>query len=308
MFTHCLHRFSTPTAGGTPPITGNVTEARPRVTPASDRGVGWLPQEIINSIVDLISDDVNTLHACTQLSTTWCTAAYVYLYWTFKVPNPAGLEAEVHRFQKMGVIGNVRRVVVGWDHCQEGLIFKTLMTSLEVIKDIQEPHRSMDIQELHLSNPKINELVLKLCDNCDILKSAVRTLVLNYPTASSTNCILWFVSLFSKLENLSVCGLHIRGTDNSKVPKDIKRPPPLTGRLVLTSIDKQHSDFIRGLVSMQKKFRTVELRSCEGVREIVKSCAKTTERLVWKLDNQFGAHNLIFDYDEADVCYQISRT
>ena len=245
--------------------------------------VGWLPQEIVDYIVGKVSHRRRTLIACTQVSRTWWIAARAHLYRTFTVSDPAGFEADINELKNMGITNLVRRVVVRWAYDNGEFIFGTPeLTPLKAITHIQE----LDLRRLD-----INELVLTLRhEHFDTLKSTVRTLVLSRPT-SSTKHILWFISLFSHLEDLSVLGLDMLDNDDTQVPA-IESPPSLTGRLVLKSITHQ-SEFIHGLASMQNGFRTVELQSCKEVRGIIESCAETVERLIWQSDSPLGVYNLI---------------
>ena len=97
----------------------------------------------------------------------------------------------------------------------------------------------------------------------------------------STKRIVYFASLFPKLENLTINNIRLHDPDDSQVPV-IERPPPLTGRLKLISILIRHQEGIIDLASMQGgvKFCTVDPRSCPGVQVLMDGCARTTERLI----------------------------
>ena len=236
-----------------------------------------LPQEIVDYIVDQISDDRPTLFACTHLSRTWCIAARTHLYRTFLVSDSAGFKA-VDDLQKMGVIGLVQRMAV---------TRKIHQADFLVPKALKRLNAFTSLQELDLRYLDVGELVLRLHKRCDTLRSTVRTLALHYPTGS-TKRIVSFVSLFSNLENLAVDGINRVDTYDSQVPT-IECSPPLTGRLRLSGIPDQ--DFIRELASMQRgvKFRTVDLRFCREVQEIIDACSGTMERLTWHSSDFLGA-------------------
>lgn len=148
------------------------------------------------------------------------------------------------------------------------------------------------LQELDLRYLDVGELVLGLHQRCDTFRSTVRTLALRYPTGSVKR-ILCFISLFSKLENLTVDSINKVDTYDSQVPV-IECPPSLTGRLSLSGISDQ--EFICYLTSMQKgvRFRTVDLRFCHEVQEIIDCCAGTMERLIWHPSDFLGALNSMF--------------
>lgn len=142
------------------------------------------------------------------------------------------------------------------------------------------------IQELDLKDLDVGELVLGLHTRCDTLKSTVRSLTLRYPTGSVKR-IIWFISLFSHLENLAVDSINTVVSDDYQVPV-IESSPPLTGRLRLSGISDQ--EFIRNLFSMQNgvRFRTVDQRFCREVQEIIDGCAGTMERLIWHSSDSLG--------------------
>lgn len=238
-----------------------------------------LPQEIVDSIVDHISDDRKTLLACTQLSRAWCIAARIHLHWTFTVSHSAGLKA-VDDLEIMGTIHLVRKMVVSPKQGQMGFLL---------------PHKALirlnafnHLQELVLTCYDIGELVLGLHENCDTLKSTVRTLTLQYPSGS-TKRIVWFISLFSNLENLAVHdSMYMVNTEDPQVP--VTESPPLKGWLNLKTIWKG-SEFICDLASMQHgmRFRTVELCGSAGVQGVINGCGRTMERLIWYAFHILGA-------------------
>lgn len=240
-----------------------------RIPVASEGGSVRLPQEIVDYIVEHISNDRSTLFACTHLSRTWCIAARPHLHRTFTVSDSAGFKA-IKVLQRVGVIDLVRRVAVTRGIDQSDFLGPKALTGLNAFASLQE----LDLRYLDLG-----ELVPRLHEGCDALRSAIRTLTLHYPTYNA-NHIFFFVNLFANLENLAVEGIDSVVTGDSQVPA-IELSPPLTGQLRLSRILDRN--FIRYLGSMQKgvKFRTVDLRFCQGMREIIDGCAGTMERLIW---------------------------
>ncbi|KAF9647241.1 hypothetical protein BDM02DRAFT_2734925 [Thelephora ganbajun] len=234
----------------------------------SKAGSARLPQEIVNCIVDYISEDRATLFACTHLSRTWCIAARAHLHRTFTVLDSAGFGV-ADNLQRMGMAHLVRKIVVARQINQTDFMLPETMTRLHAFTHLQE----LDIRYLDVGKP-----LCWLYEHCDILKSTVRTLTLRYPRGSIKQ-LFCFVSLFSSLENLTVDSIDIDFTPDAFVPV-LGSSPPLTGRLTLTGIFDQ--EFISGLVSLQKgiKFRTVDLQFCGEVQEIVDACAGTMERFI----------------------------
>ena len=228
-----------------------------------------LPQELVDYIVDHISDDRSTLFSCTHLSRTWWIAARAHLYRTFTVSDSAGFKS-VDDLQKMGMIPLVHKMVATRkiNHAD----------FLSPPKALTRLNTFTHLQELDLRYLDVGELVLKLHECCDTLRSNVRSLTLRYPTGSVKR-IVCFINLFSKLENLTVDSINSVFTYDSQLPK-IECPPPLTGRLKLSGITEQ--EFISDLASMQNgvRFRTVDLRFCRDVQEIIDACAGTMERLI----------------------------
>lgn len=236
-----------------------------------------LPQELVDYIVDHISDDRSTLFACTHLSRTWCIAARTHLYRTFTVSDSSGFMT-LDDLQKMGMAGLVHKMILTRKINQTDFLSPKALTRLNAF---------MYLQELDLRYLDVGELVLRLHNRCDTLKSTVRTLSLRYPTGSIKR-IVCFISLFSNLENLAVDGINrVLFSDDSQVPV-MERSPPLTGQLRLSAISDQ--DFIHSLASMQQgfRFRTVDLRFCREVQEIIDGCAGTMERLIWHSSDFLG--------------------
>ena len=246
---------------------------------ASKAGSVRLPQEIVDRILDYISDDRRTLFACTHLSFTWCIAARAHLHRTFTVLDPAGLEA-VNDLQSMGMVHLVRGIAVAqWIHQTDFVSPGTRM------------HLSTftHVQELEIGYLNVGGLLTLLHQHCDVLKSTVRTLTLRYPRGS-TEQLLCFISLFSDPENLAVECIE-SGLAPAAVVPILESSPPLTGRLALTGIFDQ--EFMSGLASLQNglKFRTVDLQFCEEAQEIIDNCAGTMERFIWHPSEFRGKFN-----------------
>ena len=239
----------------------------------------WLPQELVDCIVDYISDDRPTLFACTHLSRTWCISARFHLYRTFTVSASSEFDA-VEDLQRMGMIHLVRRMVATRKINQADFLLPTTLTRLHAFTHLQE----LDIRYLDVGN-----LLLWLHEHCDILKNTVRTLTLRYPRGSIKQLVC-FINLFSNLENLTVDSIDRTIAYDSKVPV-IEYSPPLTGRLTLTGIFDP--EFIAGLASMQKgvRFRTVDLQFCGEVQEIIEACAESMERLIYHPSDFRGAYH-----------------
>lgn len=239
-----------------------------RVLGISKPGNVRLPQEIVDYIVDYISDDRSTLFACTHLSRTWCIAARAHLHRTFTVSNFAGFEA-VNDLQSMGIAHLVRRIAVTRQIHQTDFLLPGTIAHLNAFTHLQE----LDIKYLN-----VGELLDWLHLHCDVLKTTIRTLTLRYPRGG-TKQLLCFISLFSGLENLAVESIDNGHAYDTAVPV-LKSSPPLTGRLTLTGIFDQ--EFTSGLASLQKglKFRTVDLQFCGETQEVIDGCAETMERLI----------------------------
>lgn len=240
-----------------------------------------LPQEIVDYIVDYVSDDRPTLFACTHLSRAWCIAARTHLYRTLTVSDLTGFKA-TNDLQKMGMVHLVHRMVV---------IRKINQVDFMLSKTLTRLNPFTHLQELDLRYLNVGELVLQLYEGCDTLKSTVRTLELRHP-AGGIKHIVCFISLFSNLENLTVDGIN-RIISDSPIPV-VEYSPPLTGRLKLSGISDQ--DFIHDLVSMRGgvRFRTVDLRFCREVQEIIDGCAATMERLIWHSSDFIGGYIFAF--------------
>ena len=227
-----------------------------------------LPQELVDCIVDYVSEDRSTLFACTRLSRTWYIAARAHLYRTFTVLDFAGFDA-ADDLQRMKMIHLVRKIVVVRQIHQTDFFLPEMMSHLYTFTHLQE----LDIRYLEVGPP-----LLWLHEHCEILKSTVRTLTLRYPRGSIKE-LLCFISLFSGLENLTVDSID-RDFDMETFVPVLETSPPLTGRLALTGIFDQ--EFMSGLVSFPKgvNFRTVDLQFCGEVQTIVDGCAGTMKRFI----------------------------
>lgn len=250
-----------------------------------------LPQELVDHIVDYISEDRRTLLACTHLSRTWCIAARAHLYRTFTVLDSEGFSA-ADDLQRMGMTHLVRRIVVSRQIHQMDFLLPETMIRLHAFTHLQE----LDIRYLNVGQP-----LQWLHEHCDILKSTVRTLTLRYPKGSIKQ-LLCFISLFKSLENLAVDSIDRDFISEDFTPV-LETSPPLTGRLTLTGIFDQ--EFMSGLVSLQKgvKFRTVDLQFCGEVQVIVDGCAGTMERFICQPSDFHGRRNyMYFIILRAHVC------
>ena len=250
-----------------------------------------LPQELVDCIVDYISEDRSTLFACTHLSRTWYMAARIHLYRTLTVSDSMEFDA-ADDLQRMGMIHLVRRIVVARQIYQVDFLSPETMARLHAFTHLQE----LDIRYLNVGQP-----LYWLNEHCDILKSTVRTLTLRYPRGS-TKQLLCFISLFSALENLTVDSIDGDLVIDTSVPIP-ETSPPLTGRLALKGIFDQ--EFMSGLVSLQKgvKFRTVDLQFCGEGQEVIDGCAGTMERLICHPSDFRGRCNsTYFTMVHADVC------
>ena len=241
----------------------------------------YLPQEIVDYIIDYVSEDRRTLFSCTHLSRTWCIAARVHLHQTLKVSAPTEFES-VKELQSMGTINLVRRIVVARQMLDTDCFVPKMMMRLNAFTYLQE----LDIRYLN-----IGELLTWLPRHCDALKSTVRTLTLRYPRANAKQ-LLCFISLFSCLENLAVDSIESQYSPDSVVPV-MESSPPLTGRLTLTGIFDQ--EFMSGLASLQKglRFRTVDLQFCGEVQDVIDGCAGTIRRFICHPSDFRGKSNLL---------------
>jgi hypothetical protein len=248
----------------------------------------WLPQEIIDHIVDYISDDRAALFTCTYLSRAWCITARAHLHRTLVVSNPLWFGA-VDDLLKMGMAHLVREMVVTRKIGETEFWLPATVTRLDAFTHLQE----LDIKFFDVGAP-----LLWLHEHCEILKSTVRSLTLRYPKGSIKQ-LVYLISLFSNLENLTVDGFNKAVAHDSQVPV-VQGSPPLTGRLVLGRIIDQ--EFFSALASIPGgvRFRTVDLQLCEGVQGIIDACAMTMERLICRprASDQSGFKEL--DLSECD--------
>ena len=251
----------------------------------SKAGSVRLPQEIVDYILDYVSEDRPTLLACTHLSRAWCIGARAHLYRTFTVSDSMGFDA-INDLQSMGTIHLVRKMAVAPRMFQTDLIVPKITTRLNAFTHLQD----LDIRYLN-----VGELLTRLPRHCDVLKSTVRTLTLRYPRGS-TKQILSFVRLFPSLENLSVDNIEQESAPDAVIP-DLKSSPPLTGRLTLTGILDQ--EFMSGLASLQKglRFSTLDLQFCGEAQEVIDGCAETMRRFICSPSDFRGKTTLHSSHD-----------
>jgi len=246
----------------------HLTRRMKRALGVSRAGNVHLPQEIVDYILDYVSEDRPTLLACTHLSRAWCIGARVLLYRTFTVSDCQGFEA-VDDLQNMNTICLVRKLVVARRMSQSDLAIPKITAHLNAF---------MYLQDLDIRYLDVGELFAWFPQHCGVLKSTLRTLTLRYPRGS-TKQILCFVSLFSGLENLAVDNIEQESASDAVVPIP-ESSPPLTGRLTLTGILDQ--EFMSGLACLQKgiKFRTLDLQFCGEAQVLIDGCAETMRRFI----------------------------
>ena len=173
---------------------------------------------------------------------------------------------------------------------------------------MERMHAFTRLQELDIRYLDVGAPLSWLHEHCDTLKSTVRSLTLRYPRASVKQ-LACFISLFSRLEDLTVDGIGVAIVYDSQVPA-ITRSPPFTGRLTLTRISDQ--EFLSSLASMQNgvRFRTVDLQFCGEIQEIIDACAGTMERLISNPSNLHGMYWFLYSITvagESDISYQTLR-
>ena len=122
-----------------------------------------LPQEIVDRIVDDVSNDRPTLIACTYLSCTWYIAARIYLHRTFTVFRSAGFK-HVNALQEKGTINLVSRVCVYPRDDRADFLVPEALRPLSAFKSPQE---------LRLFFFDVGELILRLDNRCDAFMSTV---------------------------------------------------------------------------------------------------------------------------------------
>ena len=269
-----------------------------RVSGVGEVGNTWLPQEIVDYIVNHISDDRPTLFACTYLSRTWCIAARVHLHRTFTISDHEGFDV-IDDLQQVGVIDLVRKVVAVRKFNQANFLMPSKMERL---------HAFARLQELEIGSLDVEAPLLWLYEHCDVLKSTVLSLTLRYPKAGIKQ-LACFISLFSNLENLTVDGIGTGAAtvDDSQVPV-VSNSPPFTGRLTLMGI--RDEEFLSALASMQNgvRFRIVDLQFCLGMQELVDACAGTMERLVCHPSESHGTYRYLYSVmGESDIRCQTLR-
>ena len=240
-----------------------------RVLRTSKVGNIWLPQEIVDIIVGHVSDDRDTLFACTHLSRTWCIAARSHLHRNFTISSAEDFQS-VEDLQNLGIVHLVRKVLVAQMFNQSDYLSSQNLTHF---------HAFTHLQELSIKYLDIGELLVWLHQHCDILRSTVRTLTLLYPRCSIKQLIC-FIGLFSNLENLAVNSIDSVDLHESQVPV-MEGSPPLTGRLSLSGILDQQ--FLSALAWMPNGlgFRTVDMQFCGDAQEIIDACAGTITRLIY---------------------------
>ena len=238
-----------------------------------------LPQEIVDHIVNYISDDRPTLFACTHLSRTWCIAARAHLYRTYTVWSFTGFRA-VNNLQSTGAVHFVRRLVVAQQIHQADFLSSRTTTYLNAFTQLQD---------LRIERLNVGGLLTWLHPHYAILNPTVQTLTLRYPRGTAKQ-LLCFISLFSGLEDLVVERTENETVSDAVVPVP-EFSPPLTGRLKMVGIFDQ--EFMSGLASFRKglKFRVVNLQFCEGAQKVIDGCVGTMERFVYHPPDFRGKFN-----------------
>lgn len=214
-----------------------------------------IPQELVENIIDCLSDDRPTLETCSLVASTWLTRSRHHLFhavslnskmaeqWCSTIqPGPAGVSYFVHTLTLRQTQGDP------WLKTEFLDTITDHFSSFQRIEDLS-------IIWLDLGDFKPGSLIRHFV-HCG---SSLRSLHLSYLSADYS-ALMTFLQLFPNLDDLLI---HTPDLRNDNPPPHISRTdPPFHGLLNLLSFDSASSPFISHLAGLDLRFSSISAFDC----------------------------------------------
>ena len=215
-----------------------------------------LPQELVEDIVDRLSDDRPTLEICSLVATTWLPRSKAHIFnRVFLNSDNAKKWCSAVRPGPDGPSHLVRTLSL-----QQAQGYRWLGTKiLDEISDHFSSFRrveNLSITWLDLGDFEPGSLTRHFVH----FGSSLRSLRLSYICADSS-ALIAFIRLFPNLEDLLI---HTPDLCDDSPPSHVSRPsPPFHGSLNLLSFDSSSSPFVSHLAGLDLRFSSISAFNCD---------------------------------------------
>ena len=214
-----------------------------------------LPQELIEGIIDYLSDDCQTLETCSLVATTWLARSRRHLFSRISL-NPTTVKkwCSAIRAGPDGIPRLVRTLTL---HQAQG--HRWLGT--EFLDTISDHFSSFQ----YIENLTITWLNLGDFDPGSFTRhfghygSSVRSLHLSY-LSGDYSAFMAFLQLFPYLEDLLIHTPELY--DDNPTPRISRTAPPIHGFLNLLSFDFSSSPFVSHLAGLDLRFSSISIFDC----------------------------------------------
>jgi len=216
-----------------------------------------LPQELVEHIIDCLSDDLRTLETCTLVTTTWLARSRRHLF------NSISLDDE--RVRKW--CSAIRPGTEGISQLVRTLALQQAPQGYRWLGTV-----FLDTIPDHFSSfRRVEKLVVTWLDLGDFepgslgrhfvhYGTSLRSLRLSYLSADYSS-LMTFLQLFPYLEDLLI---HTPDLCNDSPPERISRTVPLVhGFLNLLSFDSASSQFVSHMAGLDLRFSSISVFNCD---------------------------------------------
>ena len=216
-----------------------------------------LPQELVEHIIDCLSDDRQTLKTCSLVATTWLARSRHHLFNSISLNGEKarklrseirpGIEAISHLVRTLALHQAPR------GHRWLGTVF------LDTIPDHFSSFRH--VEKLSVSWLDLDDFEPESLGRHFIhYGTSLRSLHLSYLSADYSS-LLTFLQLFPYLEDLLI---HTPDLCNDSPPERISRTAPTVhGFLNLLSFDSASSQFVSHLAGLDLRFSSISVFNCD---------------------------------------------
>jgi len=284
------------------------SQPKPHLPPSADEHAsGWdrLPPELVDDILGYLSDDLPTLKACSLTCKVMvCSARPLIRNWLFLAStqngrsSPRSLKSLLKRsrrrcdiFERLGathrqgLLRYTQHLVIRMGclpHTPRPL--QPYVPYLRTIEDIQ----TLTVEALDIP------AFMPAFDECfGTFAKSLRGLDIGH-TWDSESQLLWFISNFPSLEDLSIRSRYIVRSYPGISPPVPRTTPPFRGHLKLSHVMGSPS-FCEALAEFPGglNFTSLELTGCEEPAAIITACRLTLRTISYTWTSSRGKHSSI---------------
>lgn len=284
------------------------SQSTPPPSPSGDeRASGWdsLPPELVDDILGYLSDDIPTLKACSLTCKVMvCSARPLIRNWLFlastrnKRPSPRSLKSLLKRskgrcdiFERLGathrqgLLRYTQHLVVRMGclpHTPRPL--QPYVPYLRTIENI----RTLTVEALDIP------AFMPVFDECfGTFAKSIRSLDIGH-NWDSEDQLLWFISHFPSLEDLSIRSRYIVRSYPGASPPAPRTSPPFGGHLKLSNVMGSPT-FCEALAKFRGglNFTSLELIGCEEPAAIITACRFTLRTISYTWTSSRGKHRSV---------------